>query len=153
MNDKRTIFIFQGRVEDVRRLTEAIADKLVLELFNLDGRLYWLSESGQLTAVSRKLLQELIARHFISIRLARRDDGLHVPEFVQLDLDTQSLTDVMDALVSRVARGPSQPRKLSEQIKSEIRMRVRSGEARQEVARAYDIGLADIKAVMAAAAA
>jgi hypothetical protein len=152
MNDERTIFVFhQGRVEDVKRLTEAIADKLILQLFNLDGRLFWLSEAGQLTPMTRKLLADLICRHFISVHLARRDDGSHFVEYLQLVPEGQDLIDIMDALVSRVAKGPSQPRVLSAQKRQEIRERIRVGEPRESVAQAYDISPADIKAVMAAA--
>jgi hypothetical protein len=106
ISDGRTIFVFHGRVEDVRRLSETIADKLVLELFAIDGRLFWLSEANQLTPMNRRLLGDLIARHFVTVRLANGADGPH-PEFLPLAVDGQALIDVMDALVSRVAKGPS----------------------------------------------
>jgi hypothetical protein len=150
ISDGRTIILHNGRVEDTRRLVDAIADKLVLELFALDGRLFWLSDANQLTPMNRRLLGDLIARHFVTVRLASGANGPH-PEFLSLEIDGQSLIDVMDALASRVAKGPSQPRVLSEQKKQEIRYRLKVGEPRESLAKAYDISLADIKAAMAAA--
>jgi hypothetical protein len=152
IQDGRTIFVFNsGRVEDVRRLSEKVADKLVLELFNCDGRLHWLDEAGKLTAVSTRLLADLLARHFTNVRLAARDDGVHVVEFHPVGLGQQDLIDLMDQLVRRVAVGPSKPKVLSEQKKQEIRYRLKVGEPRESVAQAYDISPADIKAVIAAA--
>jgi hypothetical protein len=154
ISDGRTIHIFNARgAGDIERLASAIAEKLALQLFDLGGRLYWLSEIGQLTPVSHRLLQNLVARHFVSVRLANSADGLHFPEFIQLDVDNQSLSDLMENLVRRVAKGPSQPKKLSDQQRGEIRDRLKMGEPREAVAEAYGVDLATVKAMMAAAAA
>jgi hypothetical protein len=154
MNDERTIFIFNGRVEDVRRLSEKIADKLVLELFNCGDRLHWLDDAGKLTPVSTRLLADLLTRHhFTNIRLATRDDGSHFVESHPLTLGQQDLIDVMTALVQRVAKGPSKARLLSEQQKRHIQDRVKQGEPREAVAEAYGVDLTTVKAVMTAAAA
>jgi hypothetical protein len=65
ISDGRTIHIFNARgAGDIERLASAIAERLALQLFELGGRLYWLGEIGQLTPVSRRLLQNLIGRHF-----------------------------------------------------------------------------------------
>jgi hypothetical protein len=152
ISDSRTIHIFNASgAGDIERLASAIAERLALQLFDLGGRLYWLGEIGQLTPVSRRLLQNLIGRHFVSVRLASGTDGLHFPEFHLLEVDDQSLSDLMENLVRRVAKGPSQPKKLSDQQRGEIRDRVKMGEPREAVAEAYGVDLATVKAMMVAA--
>src|SRR6516162_10066904 len=136
--DNRTVHIFNGRgMQDIQRLADAIAGKLSLQLFNLDGRLCWLDEAGQITPVSRRLLQNLIARHFVTVRLATRDDGTHFAEFLQLEIEGQNLIDVMDSLVKLVAIGRSRPKTLSEHQKQEIKERARVGESRDSIAKYY----------------
>ena len=71
MNDKlddRKIFIWRGP-EDANRLTDAVAEKLVTELFNVDGSLFWL-DAGRLVPANKNVLRDLITRHFVSVRLA-----------------------------------------------------------------------------------
>ena len=149
IQDGRTIHIFNAGAQDIQRLADAIASRLATSLFNCDGRLFWLSE-GQLTVVSRRLLQELVARFFINVRLASAG-GSHFAEFVPLTIDGQNLIDVMDALVKLVAIGPSRPKALSEQQRGHIRDRVKMGEPREAVAEAYGVDLATVRAVMVAA--
>jgi hypothetical protein len=149
--DGRTIFIANWRgMKDVKRLAEAVINsKLGLELFRCDDRLHWLV-GGKLVPVSTHLLHDLIARHFITMRLAASVDGYEL-EYIPLTLDRQALIDTLHELELRAAPGPSKPRSLSEQERAWIKERVRQGEPREAVAQAYGVDLATVKAVMVAA--
>jgi hypothetical protein len=148
----RTIFVFNsGQVESVRRLTDAIANKLVTSLFNCNDRLHWLDEARKLTPVSTRLLSDLLDRFFISVLLTTRDDGSHVVEYHPLTLGQQDLIDVVTALVHRVAKGPSRPKTLSDQQKGHIRDRLNQGEPKEMIAEAYSIDIATVQAIRAAA--
>ena len=67
--DGRRIFIWRDKepVEaNISRLADAIAERLVAELFDVNGGLFWL-EAGGLVSVAN--LRDLITQHFVSIRL------------------------------------------------------------------------------------
>jgi hypothetical protein len=148
--DGRTIHIFNNRGrDDTEHLANAVASRLVTSLFCLDGRLHWLSEDGRLTAMSRRLLAELISRNFVTVRLAGAD-GSHFAEFLPLVIEGQALADVMETLTPRVGRGVSKPKALSDHQKQEIKQRARVGESRESIAQYYDTNIATVQAVLAA---
>ena len=151
--DNRTIHVFNGGMQAIKRLADAIASKLVTSLFNCDDRLHWLDDAGKLTPVSTRLLADLIGRHFTSVRLAARDNSSQHVEYRPLALGQQDLVDVMNSLVKLVAIGPSKPRLLSEQQRGHIRDRLKQGEPKEMVAEAYGVDLATVRAIMVAAAA
>jgi hypothetical protein len=149
--DNRTIHVFNGGMQAIKRLADAIASKLVTSLFNCDDRLHWLDDAGKLTPVSTRLLADLIGRHFTSVRLAARDDSSHVVQYHPITLGQRDLLDVMDSLVKLVALGPSKPKTLSDQQRGHILDRLRQGEPKETIAEAYGVNIAEVKNIMTAA--
>jgi hypothetical protein len=158
MNDKlndRRIFKWHGRnlAEDTSRLTDAIAESCIAEVFELNGSLVWFND-GQPVPISRTLLREIIALHIVSIRLVNLGPRWQV-EYYAFDFpqgadtskepDEKVLTSLMNDLISRVPRGPSTARKLSEQQQREVQARLKMGEAKERIADAYGVDLATIR--------
>jgi hypothetical protein len=146
--DGRTIHVFHNRgVGDTNRLAELVAEKFVLQIFNLSGRLHWL-DSARLIPLSHKALQKLISDSFASVRLVPGEDSSLSVAFPPLDLnDRQALQDVMVELVKKVAVAPSQPRPLSDHQKQEIKSRLAVGEALESVANYYRLSPAEAREV------
>jgi hypothetical protein len=127
---EREVFVYHGRgAEDPKRLAAAMATKLSKELYAAGGRLYLLSDK-KLIVVSRAMLKDLIDRHYCTVRLrpANGPDEWE-PEFGNLDLSSQDLVDVHSSLLLLAAAAPVPRPQLSEQHKSEIRMRRKNGRA------------------------
>ena len=59
--------------------------------------------------------------------------------------DQRVLLDLIEALASKVARGPSEPKILSAQQLREVRERVRVGEDKNSIARYYGVDVAVIR--------
>jgi len=59
--------------------------------------------------------------------------------------DQKILLNLIEALVSKVAKGPSEPRQLTPQQLREIRDRVRIGEDKHAVAHYYGVDVAVIR--------
>jgi hypothetical protein len=155
--DKRkTIFIWRGP-QDVDRLADGIAEKTHTELFNVDRGLCHLTE-GRLVAVNKDVLRDIITRHIGSLRLVNRastNDPVWELEYFNFDFpivtdtskepDQRVLLNLIEALASKVARGPSEPRQLTPQQLREIRDRVRIGEDKYAVAHYYGIDVAMVR--------
>lgn len=150
MNDDREIIVLHGRsVEDSAAIAGVLAKRLVRELFNFDGRLM-LIENGRLVTITNPLLAEIIGQHIVTVRPIH-DGELWSAELCELVLDRQQLTDITTKLLLFVAQGKGQVRQLSDQLKSEIRSRARSGEPKVVIAKAYQIGLDEVNRIAAAA--
>ena len=157
--DGRRLFIWRGQdlVEDLNRLADAVAEKAGAELFNLNGTLMGLND-GQFVSVNRNSLREIIARHLASIRWVNRgtidmprwEGEYHPFDFppgadLSKEPDDRVLSSLMNDLVLRVAKGPTKPFRLTLQQRSEISARLKQGEPKDDVARAYGVDIATIQ--------
>jgi hypothetical protein len=151
LGDRKVLILNTGGAEETQRVVEAVSRTMATEIFSADGRLYLLRDDGQLVAMSNHSLRELIAARFASVRLVRRE-GRFEREYAPVEISSQGVTDIMAALVLRVAKAPAiAPRALSSQLRDEIVIRIRQGEARAALAKAYDTDLATIQQIEAAA--
>lgn len=136
--DDRQVIILHGRAEDTARLADAVIEKLGCELFAADGVLYRLIE-GKMIQLKGVDLHQLVDEHFSSVQPVN-DNGVWKTERCPVTIDPrQGVVDLTGALLSRAARAPSQSRVLSDQLKSEIRSRARSGEPKPVIAKFYGI--------------
>jgi hypothetical protein len=120
--DGRRIFVWRCP-EDTNRFAGAIAEKLVAELFTIDGSLFWF-DAGKAIPVNKDVLHTLVTKHFVSIRLVNRGGDSWERETYSFEFpvvaDTSKepnervLIDIIATLLERVAKGPSTPRELSE---------------------------------------
>jgi hypothetical protein len=162
MNDElgsRRIFLWQGQnpTEDANRLTAAVAELAIAELFELNGGLFWL-DKGRLVPVNKDVLREIIARHIVAMRLVDRGGDKWESEFYPFDFpitadaskqpNERVLIDMAAALLGRVAKGPSEPTKMTPQQQREIRDRCRIGEPKDKLAREYGVSVAAIQQMM-----
>jgi hypothetical protein len=72
VGDQRRLHLW--RDQDLNADTNALADAVAesdVDLFNLDGRLFWLTE-GTLVPVSKNLLLDIITKHVATVRLVNR---------------------------------------------------------------------------------
>ena len=153
--DGRRIFIWHGRdlIEDTNRLTAAVAEACVVKLFEVNGSLVWLRD-GRPVAVN--LLLEIVTTFIAGVRLVnhRGTDTWEV-EFYSFEFlpgaDTskgpndQVLTSLMNGLKLSVAKGPSEPPKLSVQQQAEVQARLKTGESYDSIARSYGVDVATIR--------
>jgi hypothetical protein len=145
--DGQTVFLWHGP-EDASRLTAVVAQAAVTELFNVNRELIWLNGSKPVP-VNKDVLRAIIARHIVSLRLVGRGEFGLEREFYAFDFPVTAdarhepnervLIDMIPALVDRVAKGPSEPLILSPQHEREARMRLKTGERPEQVARAYGV--------------
>jgi hypothetical protein len=144
--DGRGIFVWRG-AEDTNRFAEAVAEKLVTALFNVNGQLHWLTD-GEPIAVGKNVLHEIITKHFVSVQLASHGPAPEV-EYFSFDFpntpdankapNEKALIAMVDMLVGRVAKGPQEPVRLSEQRQQDVRARLKQGERPDRVAEAYGV--------------
>lgn len=146
--DKK-IFSWRGK-DDTDRLADVIADAAAEELFTRNGELVVLNR-GNLSPVGLNDLREIIGRHIATIRLTSRGTAGWTPERISFDFphvtdatkapNQRVLLDLIGALALRVAKAPSDPPHISAQHEREIRTRLKSGEPRSNIARAYGIDI------------
>ena len=104
------------------------------------------------------MLRDIIARHIVSLRLVNRA-STNAPvweiEKFQFDFpvvadtseqpDQRVILNLINALVSLVAKGPMEPRVLTTQQLREVRDRIKIGEPKEAIARAYNVDVATIR--------
>ena len=146
--DKDIIVLSGHAVEDTQKLADALVRKFQLEFFNVDGRLVQLVD-GKIPDVNATTLSQIIGQHFSTIRLVRSGDRWE-SELCPIEIDPRGLNDLINALLLRLGK-VSQTKKLSEQIKSEIRYRVRTGEPKSAVSKAYGVPLDVVNSLSRAA--
>ena len=144
--DGRRIFPWLGQdpIADSKKLADAIAESCVAKLFNLNG-LVWL-DGTNLVPVNIHILREIVAQHFVSVRLLNGAFGYTV-EYFTFDFpavdDTSKqpnqrvLLGLIDLLLPRVMRGPVEPRVLMEHQIAAIKARHKEGEPISALAEAY----------------
>jgi hypothetical protein len=111
-----------------------------------------------LVAVNKDVLRDIITRHIISLRLVNRastNDPLWEIEYYSFDFpivadtserpDQQVLLDLITALTGRVAKEPSKPCQLTPQQQREVRDRIKMGEPKDKIARAYNVDVATVR--------
>jgi hypothetical protein len=155
LNDRR-IFLWHGKnpTEDANRLTDAVAEAAIAELFELNGGLFWL-DKGRLVPVNKDVLRNIIARHIVAMRLVNRGGDKWESEFYPFEFPVTAaaskepnervLIDMAAALLGRVAKGPSEPRRLSDQQLREVRDRLAMGEPKDRIADAYGVPVEAIR--------
>ena len=153
LNDKK-VFLWHGP-EDQNRLTAAIAEVAIAELFNMNGGLVWFNE-GRAVPVNKDVLREIITRHLVSVRLVSRGEFGLKREFytfafpVTADASKEPnervLIDMAETLLLQVAKGPSAPHRLTAQQLREVRTRLAIGEPRDKLAREYNVEIGAITA-------
>jgi hypothetical protein len=87
----------------------------------------------------------LIQRQLISCWVSLRPFAFAPGVDISKEPNEQVLTDLLNALKSRVAKGPSAPSRLSPQQQREIRARLKTGESPDSVARGYNVDVATIR--------
>jgi hypothetical protein len=105
---------------------------------------------GEFSVVNTAALQELVGTLFDTVRLTRTSDGW-AAECVPLIVDRRALIDVIAELQLRLVKAPQLAapgqQKLSVQKRQEIAQRLKTGEKRSDVARAYQISEAQVLAL------
>lgn len=147
---REVLILRHGDAGDVARLAEALAKRLVTQLWSIDDRLHFL-DAGNLIPVSMDVLRALIAQNFTSQMLVERSGRWEVSPCPIGDLGHQTLTDVAAALVSRVSKGQSFVRALPEQSRLEIIERLRMNEPKAAIARAYSTDIHTVQQIEATA--
>lgn len=154
--DGRKIFLWRGP-EATNRLTDAIAEAAIAELFNVNGVLVWLNE-GQPVPVNKGVLREVITRHIVSVRLVDRESSWKVEYFsfafsitadVSKEPNERVLIDMAAALLGQVAKGPQEPVRLTSQQQKEVRYRIGIGEPQANLAREYKVDADTIRQLVA----
>src|SRR5262245_54999056 len=79
----RRVFVWRGP-NDAPRLAEVIAEAAAAEIFNLDGNLVFL-DGDQPVPINKDILQGIISRHIISVRLENRGSFEYRPEYFSLE--------------------------------------------------------------------
>ena len=116
----------------------------------------------RLVPVDKNVLHEIITRHVVSIRLVNCGT-VDVPswqgEYFSFDFplvantnnepDKKVLNSLNAALLERVAKGPSEPRRLSPQQLQDVHARLKTGEPRDRIADAYGVDVDTIKQLAA----
>ena len=138
-------------------MAEAVAERTQTELFNVNGELYQLTE-GRLVAINKDILRDIVARHLVSPRLVNRGStSAPVWEVEKFSFDFPVVADtreqpdqrvvlnLINALVALVAKGPTQPRVLTPQQLREVHARIKIGEPKENIARAYNVDVAVIR--------
>ena len=144
--DGKRIFVWRGP-EDTNRLTEAIAQAGITELFEADGALVW-RHDGRTVGVSRNVMREIVSNLICGCRLVYLETSTEV-EYPPFDFrpgadtsrepDEAILSIVMNDLVRLVAKAPSTPSRLSPQQKREVAVRLAMGEPIPRIAEAYHV--------------
>jgi hypothetical protein len=147
MPDPRRIFIWRGK-DDGSRLADVVSEVAATELFGQNGELVALS-AGQLAPINLNELRDIIARHIATLQLVSQGTAGWRYEYVSFTFpngtdasrqpNQQVLLDLFPTLVARVAKAPGDIPQLSEQQLQEVRQRLRTGEPKGVVARAYGI--------------
>lgn len=133
--------------EDTQQIVEVLAKRLVTRLWAVGDRLEFLDDNGRLVPVSTAVLRALISQHLATPRLVLRA-GRYEVEVTSVDMpDHQRVIDVLNALTLKVAKAELQQKTLSPQLCSEVVSRVRMGEARVAVSKAYGISLDELKRI------
>jgi hypothetical protein len=107
---------------------------------------------GQLVSVNSQSMQDIISRHVKSLRLVNKrtaDKPKFEIEYYSFPFlpgidpeqgpDERALTDLIAALVRKVAKGPSRPTGLTPQQRREVLARRRVGEPEDRIAAAYGV--------------
>jgi hypothetical protein len=171
MNDRtelngRRPFVWLGQdpTKDTNRLTDAVAEATVMELFNVNGSLFQLvpceGGRGRLVAVNKDVMRDIITRHIAGVRLLNHGSTaapIWKVELYSFDFplvadtskqpDQQVLLNLITALAGQVAKGPQEPRRLSPQQQREIHARVKMNEPKDRIADAYGVDIDTIKAL------
>jgi hypothetical protein len=147
MPDSRRIFIWRNK-DDGNRLADVVCEAAATELFGQNGELVALN-AGQLTPIGLNDLRDIIARHIATIQLVSQGTAGWKYEHVSFTFPSvadasrqpnqQVLLDLFPALLARVAKAPGDIPQLSEQQMQEVRHRLRIGEPRASIARAYGL--------------
>jgi len=155
--DGRRIFVWRGKdpVEDnARRLTEAVAEAGIAELFEADGALVWHRE-GQTSGIGRNVMREIVTKFIVTVRLVKNRGsggtgaeeveyypfGFPVGADTSVEPDQQVLMILVNDLKAIVAKGPSTPQPLSPQLRAAVLARLKVGEPAPRIAEAYRIGI------------
>jgi sRNA-binding carbon storage regulator CsrA len=138
--DGRRIFVWRGP-GDTNRLADAVAEEAVAELFEVDRSLVWLN-AGRHAPAHVNVLREIITRKIKSVRLVNRgttDAPRWEVEDFSLDLPVEVIVALSAALLERVAKGPSAPRRLTTHEREATIQRLKQGEQPAAIAQAYDV--------------
>jgi hypothetical protein len=151
----RQPFVWRGLDpdDDTNRLIEAIAEKAITRLFNVNGSLVLFSD-GQTVPVTRPVLHEIITKIIAGVRLVEAGGTLKL-EYFSFDFqiggdltkgpNDRTLADITDRLLTLVAKGPSTPRRLNAQHEREARARIKTGERADSIARSYNVDVDTIR--------
>jgi hypothetical protein len=137
-------------MRSITRLAEALTP--IYDLFAIGERVFLLSDEGQLLLLNHDRLRGIIDRAFAAVQLVQRA-GRYEKDFHRLDLDRQSLADIMTELLKVIPLGPShlETKKLTEGQADEIKQRLRQGEPPQSIAVHYGATIEQIKSMRPAA--
>jgi hypothetical protein len=145
--NKEVIILHNRGQNDVVQLTDAILRTMATEFWNAGGTLLWLHE-GKLVQVSTSLLRSILDQRFTSIELVQYGDTWEVHP-CPISIDPKNMTDIISALLLRVARGGAgKVNTLSPQKVSEVRSRARTGESKSAIGKAYGISLEDVSSIV-----
>jgi hypothetical protein len=126
----------------VNRIVEVLLDKLGERLWDIGGRLHMI-DGDRMVQIAHPEMSSLINKMFRTPQLAWRG-GKPETYLAALDINQnnrQLITDIITTVMTRIGKAPQAPRELSYQQLEQIDYRLRSGEAPQAIASAYDISL------------
>ena len=148
MKDDRATVVLQNRsVEDAAKISGILAERLVCELYNSDGKLMRL-EAGVLQVVTNPILMDIIRQNIVTTQLVSHD-GVWVPELRELSFERQQLVDVTNKLLLIIARAPGVAREISAHKASEIKYRRSINEPIEVLSKYYGLSASEIREIAA----
>jgi hypothetical protein len=160
--DARKKFIWRGRDDDEKRLTDVIADRAAGEIFNVDGYLAYL-DNGRPVGITPAVMRDIIARHVGTPRLIERGTADERKFDVVLEAfafppagskwdqnkgpNEKTLLNMIKNLVDMVAKAPRPPVRLQPGQIEIIRSRLKTGEPASLVAAAFRAELEQIREI------
>jgi hypothetical protein len=149
--ERKVLILRHGDAGDTAKLCEALAERFATRLFAVDSDRLVLLDAGVLVPVSVGLLRAIISA-FATPELVLRAGRYEVELGPIAELPHQVVVDVLHSLTLKVAKAKAMtPRELSAQTLSEVVFRIRSGEARSSIGKAYSLSLDELRAIEQAA--
>jgi hypothetical protein len=143
----RKVYIPRGRdkQEDLNILADCIAASDA-DLFNDNDCLIWIAAGGRVP-VTPEILRGICTKYVVTKHARETPDGWKV-EYRPVEPDEMVLRTLLMAksreagsLLLRVPKGLSEPARLSERHRQEVRDRLKIGEPKDKLAREYGVGV------------
>jgi hypothetical protein len=155
---EKTVFVWNGKEGDPKRLADLVAAKAAAELFCINRQLCLL-QGGKFVQIDLRLMRDIVSKYVQGVRAVNRGTA-DEPKFEaerysyefrpdadpEFEPGQQDLASLITALVPMVSK-PNRPIGVSIQDRRAIRIRRQSGESEEQVAQYYRISVDQVRLV------